>query len=120
MTTGLCESFIECFIKMDHLTDINFVCGLADWLLAPIFYHILTAERQKNSETAIGASLESFHYDILHSLDRKDENINLAAPLMASYTDVSSEQHIQKKLVKQWLKFPRNLRNLTLLLKRNS
>ena len=75
---------------MDHLADIRFVCGLVGWLLVPIFYHIFV--RQKFFAIAIAASLESFYYDTLHSLEEKNRCINLAAPLMVSHIDVSSEK----------------------------
>ena len=90
MTTGLCE----CFIAKDGSPCWHQFCLWSSGLATcPNFLpHFDKAERQKFAEIAIGASLESSYYDTLHSFVGKDENIILAAPLMASHNASSEKQ----------------------------
>ena len=92
MITGLFECFIG---KYGSPCWHHFCLWSSGVATCPNFQpHFDKVERQKFVEIAIGASLESFYYDRLHSFVGKDENINLAAPLITSHIDVSSEKQL--------------------------
>ena len=71
---------------MVHFVGISFVYGLLDWLLATILPppppHPLVhkIERQRFAEIAIGVSLQSFYYNNWHSVDDREESINMVTP----------------------------------------
>ena len=97
MTTG----FYECFTGKDGSSCWHLFClwssGFATCL--NFLHHFDKAEREKSAEIAIGAYLESFYYDALHSFVGKNENFILAPPLMTSHINASSEKQSCKDFI---------------------
>lgn len=68
--------------KMFHLVGISFVYGFVTGLATCLIFspHFDKTERQKFAETTTTVSLQSFHYNTLHSLDDREESVNMVTP----------------------------------------
>lgn len=98
MPNGHCECFIGKNVSPCWHQFCLWSTGLAT---CPTFLpHFDKIERQRFVEIAIDVSLQSFYYDTSHSLDNREESINMMTPQTpVTQIDFDLEEHPSEDLI---------------------